>query len=288
MTIEEIKAAIQKTEKRIESPILDDSAKKALKEKLKNLKSELEKLESKADDTVKEVSKKTKTAKEKVKKVAKEVESKVKRGSEEIKSDIEKLEKKLKNPIINESAKESIREKLETVKKELSDTEDKKPKTSKKSSVKSVEDKPEKKSKDSAPVKKQDKKAVAKKEDSKTVTINGKTLSTEDCTEILKEYSTARKKAKKSIKKSRSRSTATRVAANVAHAIETAIKSVPPEEISLHPLRETGKFRRLKETGEEFLKAFKSVIGDEYNTVDIKKEFDDVDKLINNLYKKHK
>ncbi len=243
MTTEEIKSAIAKTEKRIESPILDESAKKALKEKLRNFKSELEKLEGKVEEDVKTVSKKTKSAEKKVKKVAEKVESKAKRSSEEIKAEIEKLEKKLKNPIIDKSAKETIREKLESVKKELSGIEGKKSNAKKSSAGEKTKEVESPKSS----------KKSAAKEDEETVVINGKKLSVEDCTQILKEYSTSRKKAKQSKKKSLKRSTATRVAANVVQAIDTAIESVPSLEISENPTREINKFKKLKETGEEFL-----------------------------------
>jgi len=296
MTIEELKSQIEKTEKRIASPILDDNAKKAFKTKLEGYKKELEALEGAA----KKVEKK---AEEKVEKKVEKTETVVKKDVSEIKTEIERLDKKLKNPIIDDNAKKAIKAKLDAAKAELKSLESGSEKTVKKdvesvakkvkAVAKKVEEAPKKKEVAKKPVAKKPvaKKtttSVAKKESSPTVMVNGKKLSVEDCKEVLQEWNKSRKKAKSSSKKSRSRSTSTKVSANVVHAIETAIESVPAIEISENPTREINKFKRLVQSGEEFLKAFKAVLGDEYNTIDIKKEFDDVDKLIKSLIKKYK
>jgi DNA repair exonuclease SbcCD ATPase subunit len=284
-TIEELKAEIEKTEKRIASPILVDSAKNAFKKKLEGYKAELAKLEGGAKKTEKK-------AEKAVEKKVEKVEASVKRDVNEVKVDIERLEKKIKNPIIDDNAKKALREKLQKAKSELESLSGKTKATAKKE-VKKVAEKVEAVAKTvkKEVVKKASKKtttSVAKKESSPTVMVNGKKLSVEDCKEVLQEWNKRRKKAKSSSKKSRSRSTSTKVSANVVHAIETAIESVPAIEISENPTREINKFKRLVQSGEEFLKAFKAVLGDEYNTIDIKKEFDDVDKLIKSLIKKYK
>jgi hypothetical protein len=208
---------------------------------------------------------------------------------EELKESIDKYEKQLGFKSLPDSAKEKIQSKLESAKSELAKLESSAKKEIKKDVEKAEPKKTEKKESEKKtakkPFPKKSKKAEKKQEPEKK---SASKLTMEDCVDVLKKYKQDREKKKKSQKKSRSRSTSTRVASNVVQAIDTAIDSVPASDISANPDVEINKFKRLKKAGEEFLSAFKSVLGDDYSRVDIKKEFEEVDKLINELIKKYK
>ena len=365
-----IKSEIEKIEKRIKNPVLDDNAKKALGKKLDKLKADLKELEGKAKKEEKKVEKEVKKTAEKVEKAAEKVEGASKEEVDKLKAAIEKHNKALKNPILDENAKKAIRKKLETAEADLKKLTEKKPAAKKapakkapfkvgdwveddksKAEVKKVhkpkkgtalyetethlidivredgkkainmpsskfksttepvkeEKKEEKKpatrrgqgksttgkkaekpaaKKTEAKAKPAAKKPAAKK-DSPTVTVNGKTLSVEDCRQVLEEWEKKREKAKKSQKKSNRRSVSTRVAANAVQGVETAVRSVPAEEIAANPDAFVKKVERLKKAAKEFMDAFKAVLGDEYDRTDINEEFADLDKMIKDLIKKY-
>lgn len=138
-----------------------------------------------------------------------------------------------------------------------------------------------------APKKSTKKKAAPKKEKADEVIVEGKTLTVEDCEELIKKFKSDRNKSRRSSKKSRSRSTSTRVAANIAQGIETAIDSIPAAEIAESPRAAISKMERLKKAGQEFLESFKAVLGDEYSQIDIKKAMKEVQELIDGLEKKY-
>lgn len=372
MDAQSIKAEIEKIEKRIKNPVLDDNAKKALNNKLEKLKADLKELEGDAKKEEKKVKEEVKKTAEKVEKAAEKEEGVAKEKIDELKKAIEKHEKALKNPIIDENAKAAIKTKLDAAKEELKGLTEKKPAAKKapakkkpaekkvtaslkedeyvwdengnkwsvdsieeedyklggykgakqtikiseleenlksgKWSKKPVEKKEEKKEEKPATRRGQGKsttgkkaeKPAAKKEakakpaaakpkktDSPTVEIKGKTLSVEDCKEVLEEWEKRRKKAKASQKKSNRRSVSTRVAANAVQGVETAVNSVPAEEIAENPEAFIKKVERLKKAAKEFLDAFKAVLGDEYSSTDINEEFEDLDTLIKDLMKKY-
>lgn len=103
MTNEQIVQQIEKLEKNLNNPSLPDSAKAKMKDKIAELKSEIEKAEKKVD--------------EKVEKLEKE-EQKV---QEDVAEQIAKLEKNLNNPNLPESVKETMRKKIADAKQKLAE-----------------------------------------------------------------------------------------------------------------------------------------------------------------------
>jgi len=108
-----------------------------------------------------------------------------------------------------------------------------------------------------------------------------------DCDELLKRWTERRAKAKTSNKKRKTKPVFRKIASDVVDSVEKAIKNVPKAEIKEKPKQILKKFDTLRASAEQFLKAFRSVLGDDYKTSDADKELKDLEVLIKGIQKKY-
>jgi hypothetical protein len=107
-----------------------------------------------------------------------------------------------------------------------------------------------------------------------------------DCDELLKRWTERRAKAKTSNKKRKTKPVFRKIASDVVDSVEKAIKNVPKAEIKEKPKQFLKKFDTLKASAEQFLKAFRSILGDDYKTSDAEKELKDIEVLIKGIQKR--
>jgi len=108
-----------------------------------------------------------------------------------------------------------------------------------------------------------------------------------DCDELLKRWTERRAKAKTSNKKRKTKPVFRKIASDVVDSVEKAIKNVPKAEIKEKPKQILKKFDTLRASAEQFLKAFRSVLGDDYKTSDSEKELKDLEVLIKGIQKRY-
>lgn len=108
-----------------------------------------------------------------------------------------------------------------------------------------------------------------------------------DCDELLKRWTERRAKAKTSNKKRKTKPVFRKIASDVVDSVEKAIKNVPKAELKEKPKQILKKFDTLRASAEQFLKAFRSVLGDDYKTSDSEKELKDLEVLIKGIQKRY-
>ena len=108
-----------------------------------------------------------------------------------------------------------------------------------------------------------------------------------DCDELLKRWRERRQKAKDMGKKRRTKPVFTKISEGVVSAVEKAIKNVPKADIKAQPVRTVKKFEVLRDAADKFLKAFKSVLGEDYIKTEAEKELSDLEGLISTLQEKY-
>ncbi len=108
-----------------------------------------------------------------------------------------------------------------------------------------------------------------------------------DCDELLKRWNERRAKAKTSNKKRKTKPVFRKIASDVVDSVEKAIKNVPKTELKEKPKQILKKFDTLRASAEQFLKAFRGVLGDDYKTSDAEKELKDLEVLIKGIQKKY-
>lgn len=108
-----------------------------------------------------------------------------------------------------------------------------------------------------------------------------------DCDELLKRWTERRAKAKTSNKKRKTKPVFRKIASDVVDSVEKAIKNVPKTELKEKPKQILKKFDTLRASAEQFLKAFRGVLGDDYKTSDAEKELKDLEVLIKGIQKKY-
>ncbi len=155
-------------------------------------------------------------------------------------------------------------------------------------------DKPESKPEKKAAAPKKEKKAKAKKEKApkpakveKTITVKGKVITEKDkdfCDAILSAWNKRVKSARKSSAKSKSRSVSTKIGADVADAVTKGINhAAKSKEFKSNPKSMMIKFKRVNASANHFVSALKSLLGKDFNSSQIKKELDQIDKLVKNI-----
>ena len=107
------------------------------------------------------------------------------------------------------------------------------------------------------------------------------------CDELLKRFNDRREAAKKSQRKAKTTPVFTKISSDVVDAVEKAINNVDANDIKGDPKINIAKFEVLKTAAENFLKAFKSVLGDDYSTKDSEKEIKELEDLISKLENKY-
>jgi hypothetical protein len=206
--------------------------------------------------------------------------------NEEIKNKIADFEKRAKNPNLPSSAIAALEKKISELKSQISE-EPKAPSAPSgkrgrpKGSVKSA---PKKKGKRGRPAKQE--KAPAKPK-AKYKTEPKSDGSVPDCDELLKRWRERRQKAKDMGKKRRTKPVFTKISEGVVSAVEKAIKNVPKADIKAQPVRTVKKFEVLRDAADQFLKAFKSVLGEDYVKTEAEKELADLEGLISSLQEKY-
>ncbi len=104
------------------------------------------------------------------------------------------------------------------------------------------------------------------------------------CDELLKRFNDRREAAKKSQRKAKTIPVFTKISSDVVNAVEKAIKNVP---IVLIDKKEINRFESLKNAAQNFLKEFRFVLGDHYDSKDSEKEIKELEDLISKLENKY-
>ena len=273
---------IAKIKSRLKNPMIDENGKAILREKLSKLEA---------------ASKEDKPS-----------------ASKENAEEIAKLKSRLNNPMINDDAKAILRKKIEALEGNKSEGEPKKrerkpsalakPKFVKKKEEK-VEPKkrgrkpsttPKEKPTSSEPkvLKKRGRKPKAKPTSTprtrikKTYTPSVKIKEGEpDCDTLLTQFRERRRKAKTAQRKRKTTPVFRKISSDVIDAVEKAIKNVPAKQFKESPRETIRKFGNLKKSAEQFLKAFKELLGKEYQVSESQKEIGELKMLIDKLINKY-
>jgi len=188
---------------------------------------------------------------------------------------IDKLKKAIASPATPENFKETMRKKLAELE-----------------GVKETVTKVEKVVKKAA----KKKKAKGKKQKEPTKYVKGATIVTAKrdgdveepgCDELLKRFNDRREAAKKAQRKAKTTPVFTKISSDVVDAVEKAINNVDASDIKDAPKATINKFEALKTAAENFLKAFKSVLGEDYKAKDSEKEIKELEDLISKLGSKY-
>jgi hypothetical protein len=108
-----------------------------------------------------------------------------------------------------------------------------------------------------------------------------------DCDTLLKQFRERRAKAKASQKKRKTTPVFRKIASDVVDAVEKAIKNVPAKEIKESPKVVIRKFGNLQKAADSFLKAFRDVLGADYQKSQAEVEINELKRLVENLIKKY-
>jgi len=108
-----------------------------------------------------------------------------------------------------------------------------------------------------------------------------------DCDTLLKQFRDRRAKAKTSQKKRKTTPVFRKIASDVVDAVEKAIKNVPAKQIKESPKVVIRKFGNLQKAADSFLKAFRDVLGSDYQKSQAEIEINDLKQLIQKLIKKY-
>jgi hypothetical protein len=110
-----------------------------------------------------------------------------------------------------------------------------------------------------------------------------------DFCEILAKSIKERRAAIKSAgKKHKAVSISTKIGEDVAHAVEIAIQHVDKEEIKESPKEFIAKFDRLEKAGNEFIKAFRAILGSDYHAKDINEPMEQISQLVDTIKNRYK
>ena len=273
---------IAKIKSRLANPMIDEDAKKILREKLSKLQ---------------EGSKEDKPS-----------------ASKENSEEIAKIKSRLNNPMIDDDAKAILRKKLEALEGGKFEGEPKKrgrkpSAPSKPKFVKKKEEKAQPKKRGRKPsatkkekptpsepkvLKKRGRKPKAKPTSTprtrikKTYTPSVKIKEGEpDCDTLLTQFRERRRKAKTAQRKRKTTPVFRKISSDVIDAVEKAIKNVPAKQFKESPRETIRKFGNLKKSAEQFLKAFKELLGKEYQVSESQKEIGELKMLIDKLINKY-
>ncbi len=209
------------------------------------------------------------------------------RKSDEIKSDIEKVQRSINSPSTPENFKPKLKEKLEKLEAELSEVDSKPAPEAKEKKKHAGKKKPATKAHTSglATGQRYDSKKKKGRKSNDTAMIDGKEYnvdSPEFCDALQAQFLRRRTAAKKNQSKVKTASIFTTVVSKVGG---TALKAVRNDlrqnkvEANQNPGRFINKYDRLRTETKNYIKTFKSIVGDEYDPTElneIEKGFDDV------------
>jgi hypothetical protein len=276
---------IAKIKSRLGNPMIDENAKTMLREKLSKLEA---------------ASKEDKPS-----------------ASKENAEEIAKLKSRLNNPMIDDNAKSIVRKKLEALEGKKSEGEPKKRGRKPSAPVKpKFVKKKEKEEPKAAPKKRGRKPSTTPKEKptptepkvlkkrgrkpkakpvvatkprvKKTYTPSIKVKEGEpDCDTLLTQFRERRRKAKTAQRKRKTTPVFRKISSDVIDAVEKAIKNVPAKQFKESPRETIRKFGNLKKSAEQFLKAFKELLGKEYQVTESQKEIGELKMLIDKLINKY-
>jgi len=108
-----------------------------------------------------------------------------------------------------------------------------------------------------------------------------------DCDTLLKQFRERRAKSKASQKKRKTTPVFRKIASDVVDAVEKAIKNVPAKQIKESPKVVIRKFGNLQKAADSFLKAFRDVLGADYQKSQAEVEINELKRLVENLIKKY-
>lgn len=108
-----------------------------------------------------------------------------------------------------------------------------------------------------------------------------------DCDTLLKQFRDRRAKAKASQKKRKTTPVFRKIASDVVDAVEKAIKNVPAKQIKESPKVVIRKFGNLQKAADSFLKAFRDVLGADYQKSQAEVEINELKRLVEKLIKKY-
>lgn len=219
---------------------------------------------------------------------------------QEITSQIQVLEKQL-NGSLPENIKKLIPAKIEKLKKqleELESSEKKEDKSEDKSEKKRGKGRPKKE--DSSESKKMIKpkgvKEIQKPKDTKksskklTVKYHDKEYTEDDkefCDILIKSMKERKEKMKKAAKRHKTVSISMAIGSKIADAVEKAIDNVDKNELKSKPKLFIAKFEKIEKTANEFINSFKSILGEDYDSEDIKTDLKSISDLIDKIKSKY-
>ena len=108
-----------------------------------------------------------------------------------------------------------------------------------------------------------------------------------DCDTLLTQFRERRRKAKTAQRKRKTTPVFRKISSDVIDAVEKAIKNVPAKQFKESPRETIRKFGNLKKSAEQFLKAFKELLGKEYQVSESQKEIGELKMLIDKLINKY-
>jgi len=291
---------IAKIKSRLKNPMIDEAAKQMLREKLS-------KLEAASKEDKPSASKEF-------------IIPPVMEKLSPLDLEISKLKSRLNNPMIDKAAKRILLQKIETL--ENIKTEEQEELQKKRGRKPSAPAKPkfvkkkEKEEPKAAPKKRGRKPSTTPKEKptptepkvlkkrgrkpkakpvvatkprvKKTYTPSVKIKEGEpDCDTLLTQFRERRRKAKTAQRKRKTTPVFRKISSDVIDAVEKAIKNVPAKQFKESPRETIRKFGNLKKSAEQFLKAFKELLGKEYQVSESQKEIGELKMLIDKLINKY-
>lgn len=207
----------------------------------------------------------------------------------EIKKEIEEIKDLLDNPELSPDEREdleNIKIQLEKDLKEAEKAEEEKPKAEKPKPVKKPVIKKDK-DKDKPSIKKAKETSLEKKPIIKEV-VSAKDVDPETiqwCQALLKDWRKRRTKAK--VSKRKTKSIMESIAGSIQSVTKKAIKNVGSEKIKENPKITIDKFKELEKAMSNFLRAFKSVLGEDYEAKEIQEAIKPVEELIQQIREKY-
>lgn len=227
----------------------------------------------------------------------------------ELQAKIDKLEKGINNPAMPENMKEGMTNQVAKLKAQL-DSMGEEPKEEKTETVKekgkrgrkagsknkvkegAVPKVPKEKGKKGRPAGSKNKKGkaekpVKEKPAKKYTPVASGADGEPDCDELLKRWQDRREDAKKAGRKRKTTPIFRKVTADVGDSVMKAVTNISKQEMKDNPTKVFAKVENLMKAAEAFLKEFKSILGDDYDTEARDKELRIIEKMIEKLKKKY-
>ena len=128
-----------------------------------------------------------------------------------------------------------------------------------------------------------------KTEGAKAFTFEGKTIDPSEvdyCKKLLAAVNQQRSSRKKAAKKYRSEPVFKTMTSNVARTVVKAMKTVDAATLKKNPDKKIEQFKALKTSFAEFMRSFKTILGEDYDASDIKESMQAIDEHIKKVEEK--